>query len=48
MSILDMFKNKQTVETEQDSKTTEAKASEEQAQAKPKHGEDGVCCGGCH
>ena len=48
MSILDVFKNKQTTETAQEQKSAETKATEEQAAVKPKHGEDGVCCGGCH
>lgn len=46
MSILDMFKNKE--ESTEQVETVEAKAEEQATEVKkPKHGEDGVCCGGC-
>ena len=46
MSILDMFKSKEksTEQAEAVVEKTEEQATEVK---KPKHGEDGVCCGGC-
>ncbi|WNC71585.1 CCGSCS motif protein [Thalassotalea psychrophila] len=47
MSILNVFKSKKTedkITEEQES----AKEATTQETKKAKHGEDGVCCGGCH
>ena len=48
MSILDMFKGKK----EEKVVTTDTEVSQDKESdvvaKKPKHGEDGVCCGGCH
>lgn len=56
LSIKKMFgKDKATVEQAEQVQAyspkdlaQEAKGSNEVSKKKPKHGENGVCCGGCH
>jgi CCGSCS motif protein len=56
LSIKNMFKkNKSAVEQAEQVQAysptelaQEVKSTSEGSKKKPKHGEDGVCCGGCH
>ena len=49
MSILNIFKGKKDQGTKSESVASEQSAKDTSANetVKPKHGDDGVCCGGC-